>query len=196
MGFTSAEAAKPKEPRKDGQACSGGCGRFTSSCWRGPGSEWCNENCKDKAAAARAALTGDKKSAQLDALTERVDQIEADDDATYRATAKLAMEQKKMAAELRAAHERITEQAEDLDALRQQLARLAQAQALAPAPAVPAAPPELLRRFEAHKGIITELMAWKQEHDKLHRVHAEKAAERRAHKRPREHEAAASEAAK
>ena len=97
MTFTKEEAAKPKEPRKDGQPCAGGCGRTTSSQWRGPGSQWCNENCKDKAKAARAALTANKENnkqndSQNDSLAERMELLEADEEATHKKVKKMAEE--------------------------------------------------------------------------------------------------------
>ena len=185
-GFTKPEDAKPKQPRKNGEPCAGGCGRTHSSQWRGPGSAWCNETCKAKAAAARAELSGDKQSAQVSAVCERMDALEADEEETYKATTKLVAEHKKMASELRAAKEQLAEQAEDISALRQQLARQAQASSCA----------SKLAADAAHNvgvqldGIMDKLDAfesWRLAHMANHQKQAER---RAAAKRPREGDAA------
>ena len=137
MGFTKPEEAKPKQPRDNGEPCAGGCGRKLSSQWRGPGSAWCNESCKDQAKAARAALRTQKMELRGEQLKAPEDDRVAKLEAKYADLLKAHNELNEWSEEidniLEAAENKEKEQdatiaamREELDAQRQQLTQLAQ----------------------------------------------------------------------
>ena len=115
----------PKQPRRDGQPCAG-CGALTSSCWRGPGSQWCNEKCREKAKQARAALMAATKMETLHTAGQRSGAPDVNEDATYDVVKQLRTELKQMAVQLLTVQEQLQEQRDESTALREQVSTLAQ----------------------------------------------------------------------
>jgi hypothetical protein len=117
MGFTDEDAAKPKQPHKDGIACVS-CGAKTASQWRGLNGDHCSiGKCKRAAAAQRRAAREGAKDARIEELEERLEEAEA--------AIELLQEQFRHFVDA-GYHGRITEVEEDQSGLRLQVARLAQ----------------------------------------------------------------------